>query len=223
MKNITLIIPAKDESESLPTVLKNLKKFKFRILVVLHKTDQKTIKSIKRFKIKIIYQNGKGYGDALIKGINSCKTELFCIFNADGSFKPSEIKKMNKILERQKLDFVFGSRYQNNSGSQDDTWITFIGNFIFTLIGKIFFKLPITDILYTYVLGKTYKAKKLKLNQKNFSFCVELPIKAHRHGLRINDISAREKERIGGTKKVNAFKDGFLILLEMLYLFFNRK
>ena len=101
MKNITLIIPAKDESESLPTVLKNLKKFKFRILVVLHKTDKKTIKSIKRFKVKIIYQNGKGYGDALIKGINSCKTELFCIFNADGSFKPLEIKKMKKILERK--------------------------------------------------------------------------------------------------------------------------
>ena len=221
MKNITLIIPAKDESESLPTVLKNLKKFKFRILVVLHKTDQKTIKSIKRFKIKIIYQNGKGYGDALIKGINSCKTELFCIFNADGSFKPTEIKKMNKILERQKLDFVFGSRYQNNSGSQDDTWITFIGNFIFTLIGKIFFKLPITDILYTYVLGKTYKAKKLKLNQKNFSFCVELPIKAVKNDMKICSSSSYELKRIAGKKKVNEFLDGMKILIYLAKLYFK--
>ena len=34
----------------------------------------------------IIYQKNFGYGDALIHGINQCKTEYFCIFNADGSF-----------------------------------------------------------------------------------------------------------------------------------------
>ena len=221
MKNITLIIPAKNESESLPIVLKNLKKFKFRIFVVLHKTDKKTIKSIKRFNVKIIYQNGKGYGDALNKGINSCKTEFFCIFNADGSFRPLEIKKMKKILEKEKLDFVFGSRYQNNSGSQDDTLITFIGNFVFTLIGKIFFKLPITDILYTYVLGKTVKAKKLKLNQKNFSFCVELPIKAIKNNMKICSSDSYELKRIAGKKKVNEFLDGMKILIYMVKLYFK--
>ena len=166
MKNITLIIPAKNESESLPIVLKNLKKFKFKILVVLHKTDKKTINSIKKFKIKIIYQNNKGYGDALIEGIKNCKSRFFCIFNADGSFRPKEIVTMQETLINKKLDFVFGSRYQKNAGSQDDTLLTLIGNFFFTKIGKLFFNLKITDILYTFVLGKTNKVKELKLKQK---------------------------------------------------------
>ena len=171
MKNITLIIPAKNESESLPIVLKNLKKFRFKILVVLQKTDKKTIDSIKKFNVKIIYQSNKGYGDALIKGINNCKSHFFCIFNADGSFRPKEITKMQKMLMKQKLDFVFGSRYQNDSGSQDDTLLTFIGNYFFTKIGKLFFNLKITDILYTFVLGKTSKVKKLRLKQKIFLLC----------------------------------------------------
>ena len=98
MKNITLIIPAKNESESLPIVLKNLKKFRFKILVVLQKTDKKTIDSIKKFNVKIIYQTNNGYGDALIKGINNCKSHFFCIFNADGSFRPKEINKCIKCL-----------------------------------------------------------------------------------------------------------------------------
>ena len=173
MKNVTLIIPAKNESEALPIVLNKLRKFNFKIVVVLNKSDVKTIRAIKKFKIKILYQNNQGYGDALIKGINNCTTELFCIFNADGSFKATEIIKMKKLLRSKKLDFVFGSRYQKNSGSQDDTIITLIGNYFFTKIGQLFFNLPITDILYTFVLGKTSSAKKLKLNQKNFSFCVE--------------------------------------------------
>ena len=42
----------------------------------------------------MIYQKNLGYGDALIEGINRCNTEYFCIFNADGSFDPSELKKI---------------------------------------------------------------------------------------------------------------------------------
>lgn len=99
MKNITLIIPAKNESEALPIVLSRLRKFNFKIMVVLHKSDVKTINSIKRFKVKILYQSHQGYGDALIKGIKNCKTELFCIFNADGSFKITEVLKMKKLLQ----------------------------------------------------------------------------------------------------------------------------
>lgn len=222
MKNITLIIPAKNESESLPTVIENLKKFKFKIMVVLHKNDKKTIKSIQKFKINIIYQNNNGYGDALIKGINCCHTKYFCIFNADGSFRPIEISKMKKLLDKENLNFVFGSRYQKNSGSEDDTVLTLIGNFFFTTFGKIFFKLPITDILYTFVLGKSSDAKKLRLNQKNFSFCVELPIKAVKNNMLIKSSSSYEYKRLAGKKKVNEFSDGLKILIYMIKLFFNK-
>ena len=44
--------------------------------------------------------------NALIKEINAVKTELFCIFNADGSFKSSEIRKMINILYKKNSDFV---------------------------------------------------------------------------------------------------------------------
>ena len=222
MKNITLIIPAKDESESLPSVIKNLKKFKFRIMVVLHKSDKKTIKSIRKFKINLVYQNNNGYGDALIKGINKCDTRYFCIFNADGSFRPIEISKMKKLLDKENLNFVFGSRYQKNSGSEDDTMLTLLGNFFFTLFGKVFFNLPITDILYTFVLGKTSDAKKLNLNQKDFSFCVELPIKAVQNNMLIKSSSSFEYKRIAGKKKVNEFADGFKILIYMIKSFFTK-
>ena len=67
---ITLIIPAKNESESLPLVLKELKKFKIKKHIILEKSDIQTIQSIKKYDCKIIYQKNKGYGDALILGIN---------------------------------------------------------------------------------------------------------------------------------------------------------
>ena len=222
MSELTLIIPAKNESESLPIVLEEIKNYDVNIKVLLQKDDIETINSIKNFNCEIIHQINRGYGDALIHGINLTNTKYFCIFNADGSFDPLELKKMLSKINEKNYDFIFGSRYQRDSGSDDDTIITLVGNFIFTKIGSIFFKLPITDILYTFVLGKTDSAKKLDLVQKDFSFCVELPIKAIRKKMNISSISSYERERLAGIKKVNAFKDGFLILKYMIYLFFKK-
>ena len=220
--DITLIIPAKYESESLPIVLEELKKFDLKKNIILEESDFKTIESIKDFNCKIIFQKGQGYGDALITGINSLETNLFCIFNADGSFNPNELYKMIEKINFDKADIVFGSRYEKNCGSDDDTIITLIGNFIFTKIGKFFFNLNISDILYTYVLGKTEKVKNLYLKSKDFTFCVELPIKAQRMGYKLNNSKSYERARIGGKKKVNAFRDGFKILFSMIRLFFIR-
>ena len=221
MSDLTLIIPAKNEKESLPIVLEELQKFNFKKNIILETSDKLTIEAIKPYDCKIIYQDSKGYGDALKKGIETVETEFFCIFNADGSFDPKELDLMIKKLGDDKHDFVFASRYEKNCGSDDDTFITFIGNYIFTYLGKIFFKLTITDILYTYVMARTSCAKKLQLNAKDFSFCVELPIKAKRDGYKICTSKSFERSRIAGEKKVNAFRDGLKILFSMIKLFFK--
>jgi len=220
MNNLTLIIPAKNEAESLPRVISELEKFNFNLNVVLHKSDFDTIKAIEKLNVKMVFQKNFGYGDAIIEGINNCNTKYFCIFNADGSFRPEEIEEMIKSIDKNNLDFVFGSRYQSNSGSEDDTLLTLVGNYFFTFFGNLMFKLGITDILYTFVLGKTELAKRLNLSQKDFTICVELPIKAKKNDMKLGSISCYERRRIAGKKKVNAFKDGFLILIHMLKLYF---
>ena len=222
MNDITLVIPAKNEPESLPYVLMELEKLKLNYLVILEKTDYVTINSIEKFKSNIIFQVQKGYGDAILLGIKNVKTKYFSIFNADGSFDPYELYEMYNQIKINSLDAIFASRYKKNAGSEDDTIITLLGNKFFSLIGKIFFNLPISDILYTYILADTQKILSLSLKQKDFTLCVELPIKAKRNSLKISDIASNEKSRIGGVKKVNEFRDGFLILLHMIKLFLNR-
>ena len=223
MSNLTLIIPAKNEKESLPKVLSELQAFDYKINIILEASDKLTIEAIKTFNCKIIYQDFKGYGDALKKGIKTVETEFFCIFNADGSFDPKELDLMIKKLKDDKYDFVFASRYEKNCGSDDDTLVTLIGNYIFTFLGKIFFKLEITDILYTFVMARTSCIKKLGLSAKDFSFCVELPIKAKRADYKICTSKSFERSRIAGKKKVNAFRDGLKILFSMIQLFFRIK
>ena len=222
MKDLTLIIPAKNEPESLPYVLVELEKLNLDFLIIMEKRDFVTINAIEKYKSKIIFQKEKGYGDAIILGLKSVKTKYFLIYNADGSMDPNEIQIFYNYMIENKIELLFGSRYTKNGSSEDDTIITFIGNKFFSLLGKIFFSLPISDILYTYVMGETKKTLDLDLKKKDFRLCVELPIKAIKKNLKLADITAKEKARIGGVKKVNAFMDGFLILTEMIRLFFKK-
>ncbi len=219
MDNITLIIPAKKEGESLSKVLTELQDYNVKIKIILEPSDYETIRSIKDFDYEIIHQTSKGYGDALISGIKNIKTEYFCIFNADGSFNPKELANMTNLLINKDGDLIFASRYEKNASSEDETIVTIIGNYFFTFLGKLLFNLPITDILYTFVIGKTDKIIDLNLQSKDFTFCVELPIKAHRKKLKLFSVESHERSRIAGKKKVNPIRDGFLILKKMIYMF----
>ena len=222
MKNLTLVIPAKEEKESLPKVLEELMQYDLKKIIVLEESDYSTIKSIKNYNCDVLFQRKRGYGAALIEGIKNVKTKYFCIFNADGSFNPKELSIMLNKIEVNKLDLVFGSRYEKEGGSDDDTIITLIGNYFFTKLGKILFKLNITDILYTYVVGETHKVINLELKEVNFNYCIELPIKAKKYGLKMLSTPSYERPRIGGKKKVNAFKDGLSILISMMRLKLNK-
>ena len=149
------------------------------------------------------------------------KTDYCCIINADGTMDPKYLDEMLKECTHK--DFVFGSRYQKpGGGSDDDDLITSLGNFIFTLAGNILFNLKISDILYTFILGKTNSFRELNLYNGDFRICVEIPIKAKLKKMTYVCLPSFERERIGGKKKVNPLKDGLLILSEIVKYFFKR-
>ena len=222
MKELTLVIPAKNESECLPKVLSEIKNFNCKKIIVIPEIDLKTQNAVKNFDCKIIKQSSDGFGNALIQGIKEVETNFLCIFNADGSFDPKYLKNMLNELSNN-YDFVFGSRYVNNGGSDDDTFLTFIGNKIFTYICNLFFRLNISDVLFTYVMGKTSAFKSLNLKRKDFRFCIELPVLVKFKKYKFISKPSYERSRLMGRKKLNEFKDGFLMLLCIVKMFIFRK
>jgi glycosyltransferase involved in cell wall biosynthesis len=225
MQYISLIIPAKNEKESLEKTIHEVLNYKFinEIIIVVDSRQDNSVsiaKKINSNKIRIITQKKNGYGSAIIEGFNHAKNKYACIFNADYSFDPKFLKNM--IGKNNKYQFVFGSRYVKNASSNDDTIITFIGNKIFTFLSKMLLKIKLTDILLTYVLCNVKCFKNLKLKSHDFRLCIELPLRVHQKKYFYIEIPTRERKRFSGKKKVNELKDGFLILLEILYSFYKK-
>ena len=199
MNNLTLIIPAKFEAESLPLVLDEVKSLECKKIVILEPSDEETIKAIQKFDCKIVYQRNKGYGDALISGIDSVETIFFCIFNADGSFDPKYLKSM--LSKCENFDFIFASRYLKDGGSEDDTFVTKFGNFFFSFLGNLLFSLSLSDILYTFIIGKTKSFKSLNLKSSDFCLCVEIPINAKKQKKNIVMYQVRKEKELQDLKR----------------------
>ena len=215
MKEITLIIPAKNEPNALPLVMNEIKKLNINveIIIIMDKNDLSTLKATKQFECKVIFQSKKGYGNAIIDGIKNCNTKYSCIFYADGSTDPKYISEMFKKLNTENLDLVFGSRYEKNAYSLDDNLLTRIGNYFFTFIGNFFMRLKISDLLFTYILGKTDCFNKMKLLSDDYCLCVEIPMKAKNLGFNYSTFPCVERKRFADKKKVKAFSDGLKILI----------
>ena len=108
------------------------------------------------------------------------------------------------------------------AGSEDDNLITLIGNFFFSLMGRILLDVKLSDILYTFVLCNTKKFNKLNIASYDFRFCIELPYKVSQNKFTYTELKSKEFKRKFGKKNVNEFVDGFLILIEVLKCFLKR-
>ncbi len=225
MKDLTLIIPAKNELSCIDFVLKGLEELKeqFNILIVVDNNDDDTLEidlSKYNLNINFLVTNKNGFGNAISQGVEKSNTDYVCVFNADGSFDPKSLKKM--YTELQNNDFIFCSRYQKNGSSDDDTIITTIGNFIFTLFAKILFKSKITDILYFYFMSKKNILINMNLNSSDFCIALEIPLKASINNYNIKCLASHERKRYGGKKKVREFVDGFKLMFFMFRFYLNK-
>tara|TARA_B100000787_G_C16182103_1_gene292457 strand:- start:124 stop:792 length:669 start_codon:yes stop_codon:yes gene_type:complete len=221
--DLTILIPCKNDKLNIKYVIEDIKsKYpEIKILIITAKDDDYDQLIVNCYSnISYITQNKMGYGAALIEGIENITTKFFIIHNADGSFETSKIKEMYDLSTI--YDFVFCDRYIENSGSEDDTIITFIGNKIFSLISKYLLKINLNDVLYTHVLCNTQITKNFILKQLDFTFCIELPYNVFKFKHKVKSLNSYEKKRISGKKNVNELRDGFLILIYILKKFIFR-
>ena len=85
-----------------------------------------------------------------------------------------------------------------------------------TFLTNLIHRTKVSDSLYLFIAVKREDLRKLKLSSPGIEICVEIPIKAHRAGLKFTEIPVIERARYAGESKVNAFWSGLRILKMIL-------
>lgn len=220
MRDLSIIIPALNEEQCLPTVVAELQSVLgmeiHEIIVVDGNSSDETRKVAQALGCRVLIQNGNGYGAAVTEGLAHATGNLVTFFDADGSYDPRYLLEAMKLLRSDGLDAVFCTRYGPNSGSLDDTWVRRAGNAFFSHAMRYLFDVKLSDALHLYVVVKTPVARSALPKSVGFEWCMEFPVRIHRQGYRYAEIDSIERRRIAGESKVRAFADGLQIARWMI-------
>lgn len=216
MPKVSVIIPALNEVGSIGQVLADIPKDAAdEVLVADGGSTDGTQELVKSLGYQVVTQERKGFGAAIMSGIEQAKGDIVVVLNADGSQNPKDIPNLLDKLNAG-YDLVLASRYLPGGGSEDDTFVHFIGNKIFTFLCNALYGVNVSDALYFFLAARKEIFKKVRTNCLHVGYCVELPVKTRRAGFKIGEIPSFEKKRTAGKAKVHALSSGFKIFMTLL-------
>jgi len=227
---VSIIIPAHNEQDNLPSLLDNILKLKkplnsFEVIVVDDNSNDETRTIANEYakkhrNIKVVHRNkGKnGMGISLKDGTNIAKGRFIVWVMGDNSDDLATIPKFIKRL-RNNADIVFGSRYiKGGSSSNLETYKAMLSK-NYTKIIQILFGIKIHDITNAFRAFKKETYNQIKLNSDDFDISPEFAIKAHLKGFRLGEVPTTYKDRQAGKPKFKILKMGISYFKLLKYRF----
>ena len=226
--SLSIVIPVYNEDKQLHITIKKINKISKRIkdyeIVFIDdfstdNTKQIIKKSIRANKKIKYYKNiKKGLGSAIGLGINKSTKKFVCIFMCDNSDDLSDLMKYYKIIDKNNLDAVLGSRFLKNSRITNYPILKMVLNRIFNYIVKIIFLSNYNDFTNAF---KIYKKKTLKelmpIVSDHFNVFLELPLKIIIRKYKYKIIPISWKGRKIGVSKFKISELGSMYIFTLLY------
>lgn len=217
----TLILPAYNEAAALPTVLEDVVTHlgpapagTYEVLVVDDGSADDTAAVAERYPCRVIrHDTNRGKGAAIRTGLAQARGELIVVMDADASYPASAIPRLVAMLEE--YDLVRCNRQRSTASMP---WINRLGNRIFDGLLALSHGLDGSDHLSGLYGLRRQALLKMQLEAEGFDIEAEIGIKARVRGLRSASFPIHYQNRLG-EKKLNPWRDGFLILGRILAMF----
>ena len=218
---IVVVIPALNEEAGIGWVLdrlhETLKKLSrtYHIVVVDGGSQDKTVEIARSKEAEVIFQEGKGYGDAYIQGfsyaIKKYKPKIIVMLDADGTYDPAEIPHLIKPIEQDQADMVVGNRFKRLQQGAMAT-INKVGNELLSWLARLMIGINIQDTQSGYRAMTRELLETIPLTHKGMPFATELIVEAYAYRYRIKEQPITYRPRLGGQPKLNPLRDGYRIL-----------
>ena len=181
MTNIKVIIPAYNEADSIPHVIKDIPDIVDEIIVVSNNSTDDTEANAKNAGATVLVEKRKGYGYACLKGMDYIseqikKPDIVVFLDGDYSDYPEELTKIVKPIIEKDIDFVIGARVKELREVGSMTVPQIFGNWLATLLMKLFFRSTFTD-LGPFRAIKYDKLIALQMEDKTYGWTVEMQLK----------------------------------------------
>jgi len=191
---VSVVMPCLNEAETLAACIQKAQAaiekdgLSAEIIVADNGSSDGSQAIAKELGARLVPVARKGYGSALIGGIEAARGEFVIMGDADDSYDFAAIAPLIEKL-RGGFDLVVGNRFRGGIERDAMPWLhRWIGNPVLTLISRLFFHTPVGD-MHCGLRGFRKEAfARMRLKATGMEFASEMVIKASLKGMRITEV-----------------------------------
>ena len=224
---IVVVIPTLNECEAVGRVVGGVKQvmggYDCRVLVVDGHSTDGTDEIARGMGADVIYQGGRGYGDALKTGFFYARkmldAEVIVMMDADLTYAPKDIPRLVAPVLEGEADLVVGNRF---AGMQRGAmrFVNRVGNRVLSLVARLALGLNVYDTQSGMRAFTSELLERMNLMAVGMPLAMEILAEARSVDARIREVPISYSPRVGETK-LNPIKDGGRILGITVRLMFD--
>jgi glycosyltransferase involved in cell wall biosynthesis len=206
--NVSVIIPAWNEAESIASVLAEIPWQQVtEVLVVDGGSTDGTAKLATHAGARVLVEARRGYGRACATGSQAAKGEILVFLDGDGADDPQYLPKLLALIQSGNVDMALGSRLAGRIQPGAMPWHQRTGNWFSAGLIRILYGAPLTDLSPFRAVRKD-RLIELDMQEMTFGWPTEMIVKAARRGWRLVEVPVSYRARIGGKSKISGTVKG---------------
>jgi dolichol-phosphate mannosyltransferase len=234
MKNLSIIIPARNEAENLPQCISEISEtltrnsIEYEILVIDDGSTDQTYEIVSKINkttpsVKCIKNLGEnGFGRAIRLGLNHFKGDAVAIMMADRSDSPADLVCYWNELQ-DGTECVFGSRFVHGGRIRDYPLFKLIVNRLVNTLIRFAFKIKCNDITNAFKMYRKEVIEGCKpFISPHFNLTVEIPLKAVVRGYSWKVVPISWRNRTKGVAKLKLREMGSRYFFIVAYLWLEK-
>lgn len=194
MTELTILMPCLNEAETIEICIRKAQQYLERsgvsgeVLISDNGSTDGSQQLAESLGARVVHAPRKGYGAALISGIENAKGRYIIMGDSDDSYDFSRLDGFVARL-RAGADLVMGNRFLGGiAGGAMPPLHRYLGNPVLSAVGRIFYRTPVGDFHCGLRGFNRQSIQSLRLDTPGMEFASEMVIKASICGLRIEEV-----------------------------------
>jgi len=227
LKKIVAGLPIYNEEETIGTVVTLVKGYVDTVICVDDGSSDSSAR-IAEACGAIVHRHraNRGYGGAL-KSLFAKARELdadcLIILDSDGQHEPSDIPKLLEPIKSGDADFVIGSRFVDDGGSEDMPAYRRLGIKVITAASNLSSDLKIRDTQSGYRAFSKLAIERLRFDSEGMELSLEMLEDAHEKRLTITEVPTMIRYDVPKGSNFTALSHGFTVLTWALLTLSQKK
>ena len=222
-KTVSVIFPTYNEKDSIraATLGYFATGLADEVIVVNNNAAPGTSEEVAGTGAREIFEPMQGYGNALLCGIDNCKSDLIVLSEPDGTFNPSDLIKL--LAYSDDVPVVFGTRTSREfiwAGANMGLFLRW-GNWAVAKMTELLFNTTIlTDMGCTLRLFDASVLRRIRphLTIGGSHFGPQLLMEVVAHGIPFVEIPVSYRSRVGESSVTGSFTKAFWLGIQMIVL-----